>query len=70
MPRVMMHLEHVFISNISIICLIYPQLTDSGGAFIGTKCKNLKIIDISECLSLTDVGVRDIVQVNGGWMDE
>ena len=40
-----------------------PQLTDGGGTFIGTKCKNLKCIDISECYSLTDAGVRDIIQV-------
>ena len=43
-------------------CFI-SQLTDKGINHIGSNCKNLKNIDISECRTLTDEGILKLTQV-------
>ncbi|XP_058963941.2 F-box/LRR-repeat protein fbxl-1-like isoform X2 [Pocillopora verrucosa] len=38
------------------------QLTDKGMIYIGDKCKNLRIINVSGCITLTDEGVLQLTQ--------
>ncbi|KAJ7387386.1 hypothetical protein OS493_004380 [Desmophyllum pertusum] len=38
------------------------QLTDKGMGYLGDKCKNMKTIDISGCIALTDDGILQLTQ--------
>ena len=53
--------DEVFVTDKSVF---FYQLTDKGMGHLGDKCKNLKTIDISGCITLTDEGILQLTQVS------
>ena len=51
----------MLINDLSVVLL---QLTDKGMGYLGDKCKNMKTIDISGCIALTDDGILQLTQVS------